>query len=160
MIEVDKNLFVSDENSCFYEDRSDWVVVHACKHPCHLNGVGYQGNLHSGHPNYLVLEKENHLFLNMVDMARQLSHTFTKPIINAALNFIERNIKEKKVLIHCNKGESRSPALALLFLAKKKSVLSNDSYCKAKEEFTKLYPGYNPGRGVEIYLNKYWRELE
>jgi len=160
MIEVDKNLFVSDENSCFYEDKEDWVVIHACKHPCHLRGVGYRGNLHSNHPNYLVLEKENHLFLNIVDMVRLLSHNFTEPIINAALNFIERKIQEKKVLIHCNKGESRSPALALLFLAKRKAVLSNDSYSKAKEEFTKIYGRYNPGRGVDLYLNQYWTKLK
>jgi len=160
MMEVDNNLFVSNERSCFYENKADWVVVHACKHPCHLIGVGYKGNLSSNHPNYLKLEKDNHLFLNMVDMNRPLSHEFTEPMVVVALNFIERNIQSKKVLIHCNRGESRSPALALLFLAKRKSILNNDSYSKAKEEFIKLYPNYNPGRGVEIYLNQYWNELE
>jgi hypothetical protein len=88
MIEIHKNLFVGNESDCFYDDRDGWVIAHACKHPCHQKSVGYRGNLNRNHPNYLILEKENHIFLNMVDMKRPLSNVFTEPIILATLNFI------------------------------------------------------------------------
>ena len=160
MIKLHENLFVGDGNDCFYEDKPDWVVVHACKHPCHQRAVGYSGNLNRLHPNYLILSKENHLYLNMVDMSMPLSHEFTLPIISTTLDFIEKNIGSKKVLIHCNLGRSRSPALALLFLAKRKNVISNKGYQNAKEDFVKIFPSYQPGKGIESYLIDYWDELK
>lgn len=160
MLNIYKNLFIGNESDCFYGDRSGWVVVHACKHPCHQKALRYRGNLNESHPNYLVFEKGSHLFLNMVDMIQPLLHRFSKPIISSALNFIDKNIKSNNVLIHCNLGKSRSPALALLFLAKRKNVISNISYKQAKDEFIKLFPQYQPGQGIEIYLIKYWGLLK
>ena len=160
MIKVYENLFVGNESSCFWDTRAEWAVIHACKHPCHQRAVGYRGSLNRNHPNYLILERDNHLFLNMVDMDQQLSHEFTEPIISAALKFIEENIQSKKVLIHCNLGQSRSPALALLFLAKRENVLSNENYQEAKEDFIRICPQYCPGRGIEIYLLNHWSQLE
>ena len=93
MKELYKNLYVGDECDCFYGNKPDWVVIHACKSPCHQKAVGYKGNLNPAHPNYLIKETESHLFLNMVDMTAPLSHKFTEPIITTAMNFIERNIK-------------------------------------------------------------------
>ncbi len=159
MKELYKNLYVGAEYDCFYENKHDWIVIHACKSPCHQKAVGYKGNLNPTHPNYLTKETEDHLYLNMVDMTAPLSHKFTEPIITTAMNFIERNIKTKNVLIHCNLGMSRSPALALLFLAKKAKILPNTNYKDAKEEFVKLFPLYKPGRGIEIYLTEYWDEI-
>ena len=159
MIKICEKLFVGDDSDCFYEEKPGWVIIHACKHPCHLRAVGYRGNLSKTHPNYLIFQRGSHLFLNMVDMNRTLSHEFTEPIITKTLDFIEKNIEDNNVLIHCNRGNSRSPALALLFLAKKKNVLSNASYQTAKSEFTDIFSAYNPGRGIDSYLNLYWSEL-
>ena len=160
MIEVDENLFVGDESDCFYNEKEGWAVVHTCKHPCHQKAIGYRGSLNRNHPNYLILERSNHLFLNMVDMDMRLSHEFTEPIVTAALDFIENHIDTKGILIHCNLAQSRSPALAMVFLAKRKSSISNETYPLAKEDFIKLYPNYTPGRGVESYLIKHWRDLQ
>jgi len=159
MIRVSANLFIGGGSDCFYTDKSDWAVVHACKDPCHKIAVNYTGNLNKTHPNYLICETGNHLFLNLVDMAA-LSNEYTEPIIFASLNFIEKNISSKNILIHCNIGRSRSPALALLFLAKRKNVISNESYQKAKEEFNRIFPNYMPGRGIETYLYTYWTQLK
>ena len=95
----------------------------------------------------------------MVDMNRTLSHKFTEPIITTALDFIEKNIGEKNILIHCNLGRSRSPALALLFLAKRNSILNNASYQEAKKDFMNIFPYYQPGIGIDSYLNLYWSKL-
>ena len=160
MIKIHDNLFVGNENDCFYDNLENWVVIHACKSPCHQKAVGYRGNLNKNHPNYLILEKEKHLYLNMVDMNMMLSHEYTEPIVKATLNFIERNIDSKNVLIHCNLGRSRSPALVMLFLAKRKDVLPNNNYVEAKREFLKLFPDYIPGIGIERYLEKFWDQLK
>jgi len=100
-------LFIGNSRDCFYENRKDWVVVHACKNPCHCFAVGYTGSLNKEHPNYLSLEQGNHLYLNIVDMPKPLSPIYTNPIIKSALDFIEKHINSKKVLIHCNLCESR-----------------------------------------------------
>jgi hypothetical protein len=159
VIKIYEKLFVGDNSDCFYEEKPGWVIIHACKHPCHQKAMGYRGNLKKTHPNYLIFQRKSHLFLNMVDMNRTLSHVFTEPIISKTLAFIENNIMDNNVLIHCNRGYSRSPALALLFLAKKKNVLSNASYEKAKSEFIDIFSEYIPGRGIDSYLNLYWNEL-
>lgn len=158
MEEVSDSLFVGDENDCHHG--SEIAVVHACKHPCHQNAVGYSGSLPQSHPEYLVSSREPDLYLNIVDMDRKLSHEYTEPIVSATLDFIEEKIESNDVLVHCNKGRSRSPALAMLFLGKRTDEFSDSSYRDAKHAFKDIYPRYQPGRGVEAYLRDYWDELE
>ena len=64
-----------------------------------------------------------------------------------------------KLLVHCNQGGSRALSLALLFLAKCRAALSNDSYLEARSEYEKLYPGYKPGPGIQAYLRSKWHKL-
>lgn len=158
MIKINDKIHLGDNFSCFYEDKEGWAVIHACKTPCHQRAVNYKGSLQPNHPNYLIKENGKHLYLNMVDMDR-LMDKFTRPIINKAMEFMRENIKDHNILIHCNVGLSRSPGLALVFLAKISKEISNDSYDEAKKDFIKLYPAYQPGRGVDDYLRKYWDEL-
>jgi predicted protein tyrosine phosphatase len=157
MIEVSKNLFVGSEGDCF-NNREGWVVIHACKHPCHQIKVGYMGSLPKHHPRYLIDEDSNNLYLNLVDMEKELSTEFTDPIIKKAMEFIENNISSKKVLIHCNLGESRAPSIALIYLAKAGLVPKED--CKtAVEEFKKHYPIYSPKTGIMLYIKNNWKSL-
>lgn len=156
MQEVYERVFVTNELSCTHGD-GELAVVHACKSPCHQNAVGYTGNLSNQHPNYLVLEKENDLFLNIIDPAEPL---FMPPLFSHFIEFSNKHWSQgKKIIIHCNQGESRAPSLALLFLAKVVSVIPNDSYGAAREEFEKLYPRYNPGQGIQKYFAKNWSVL-
>ena len=91
-------------------------MVHTCKSPCHQSAVGYQGKLPNTHPNYLVLETENNLFLNIID---PLAPLFMPPLFTAFLAFANKHWGQgKKLLIHCNQGESRAPSLAMLFWQK------------------------------------------
>lgn len=159
MKELSDGIFVGAEQSCRKGD-GDWAVVHACKHPCHQDAVGYSGSLSSSHPEYLVAERGTDLYLNMVDMARQLRHEYTEPIISAALDFTEKHIALRNVLIHCNQGMSRSPCLALLYLAKRDGAIPGTSFTDAKEAFRDLYPRFHPGNGINKYLHEYWAALE
>ncbi|VVB82724.1 Dual specificity phosphatase, catalytic domain [uncultured archaeon] len=154
---INERICIGDNSSCFCGDKDGWVVIHACKIPCHQMAVGYKGSLPKNHQNYLIKEDEKNLYLNMIDNDIW-SPQFIAPMIKRYVEFMKKNIKNN-VLIHCNVGLSRSPALALIFLAKISKEISNDSYDDAKNDFLKLYPAYKPGYGVDDYLRKYWNDL-
>ena len=158
MVEIFKNIFIGTDQECSFNPPSDFAIIHACKYPCHAKAVGYRGSLQSNHPYYLVMENGQNLFLNMVDMERELSPVYTHPIMKAAIAFIEKHIGERKILVHCNQGMSRSPSIALLYLARIGAIPS-DSYSNAVMSFQKLYSYFNPGRGIALYMNNNWDEL-
>ena len=156
MIEVYANLFIGGEDDCFYTDREDWAVIHACKSPCHQHVLSYRRSLPQGHPHYLIYERGNHLFLNMIDPDQPLF----KPILfTKSLDFIKTQIPRRKVLIHCNLGKSRSASIALLYLAKCVGVISQTNYDEAARDFARLFPDYEPGRGIATYLEAHWSEI-
>ena len=154
--EVMPNLAYGNEAACRHTSDGSLAVVHACKEPCHRQAVGYsQRSLPSSHPNYLALETEHHVYLNMIDPPQPL---FMMPSFEAFFAFVDRHIDERKVIVHCNQGESRAPSLALLYVAKRTEQLPNDSYAEAAQAFRKEFP-YNPGQGIQIWLEKHWGEL-
>jgi len=157
MFEVYPNLFIGSESECFFKHSNDWAVIHACKSPCHQRVVGYEGSLPSTHPNYLIYEVGNHLFLNMIDPSTPL---FKPQLFVASLDFIEKHISERKVLIHCNLGLSRAPSIALLYLAKRAKVINEEGYPEAVQDFLKLFRRYQPARGIALYLSIHWLEFE
>ena len=156
MFKVYPNLFIGTERECFFTQKDDWAVVHACKSPCHQRALGYKGNLDKNHPNYLVYENGNHLFLNMIDPTEPL---FMPPLFVASLDFVEKHISKRKVLIHCNLGLSRSPSIALLYLAKRAKIINGESYRKATQDFVKSFHQYQPRRGIALYLGIHWLEF-
>jgi predicted protein tyrosine phosphatase len=60
------------------------------------------------------------------------------------------------VLVHCNQGMSRSPAIGLLYLAKYTDQLPKSSFAEAEAAFRKLYPPYNPAPGVRGFMFQNW----
>jgi len=85
---------------------------------------------------------------------------FKPQLFVASLDFIEKHISERKVLIHCNLGLSRAPSIALLYLAKRAKVISGEDYRKATQDFVKLFPSYQPARGIALYLGIHWLEFQ
>jgi predicted protein tyrosine phosphatase len=82
------------------------------------------------------------------------------PLFTSFMVFSNKHWNEgRKLLIHCNQGESRAPSLAMLFMAKGLSAINNVSYESARSEFEKLYPRYNPGKGIETYFSRNWALL-
>ena len=157
MIDVHNGLYVGKKADCRVGD-PEWAVVHACKSPCHQRAVGYTGSLSKSHPYYLALERGTDLYLNLIDPPKPL---FMAPSFNSFLAFSRVQLEEgRKILIHCNQGESRAPSLALLLLAKLLSQISNESYEAARAEFEILFNGYNPGRGIQKYLTDHWSEFD
>ena len=156
MEEVHERVFVANDHSCT-SGSEQLAVVHACKSPCHQRAVGYRGKLQNTHPNYLVLKQENDLYLNIIDPPVPL---FMPPLFSDFLMFANEHWNSnKKLLIHCNRGESRAPSLALLFLAKGLSVINSESYQAARSEFEEIYPRYSPGKGIQTYFTNNWSTL-
>lgn len=156
MQEVYERVFVTDATSCLAGSH-DVAVVHACKSPCHQGAVGYSGKLPESHPNYLVLERDSDLYLNIIDPPFPL---FKPALFSSFLSFAKKHWDHgKSLIIHCNQGESRAPSLALLFLARTLAVIDDSSYSSARGEFQKLYPRYQPGNGIQTYFTQNWARL-
>ena len=155
MKEVHTNLFIGDDTDCsICTANAEFAIVHSCK-TCHQKVLGYRGVLPSAHPAYLVYEEGAHLYLNLVDMPNELPAEFGHPMVERAMRFISREIKTKKVLIHCNFGMSRSPSLGLAYLAIT-GVISKNSLEGAINEFQARYPKYSPGGGILLYMKRNW----
>lgn len=160
MIEVAKNLFVGNQND--YENlvkfRNDFSVVHACKEPYHRKALGYSGRgAPKNHPEYLIARRGSRLILNLIDVDDP--NYIPEEIIFKAVNFIEEELSHsKKVLVHCNQGESRGPGIGIICFARSKSV-SDLPYNSVRKEFEKVYPMYNPSLGINRFLELHWKKL-
>jgi len=153
MIKVHEKIYVGNETDCS-DNLPEFGIIHACKNPCHARAVGYQGSLPSTHPHYLFYSQNDNLYLNIIDPPIPL---FKIDIFIKYMEFVNMKWNEgKNLLIHCNQGESRAPSLALLFLAKNLGEISSDSFNSAKEDFISIYPAYNPGKGIQIFLEQNW----
>ena len=156
MYEVHTRLFIGTEVDCRLGDDT-WAVVHACKSPCHQKAVGYRGSLPPTHPNRLVLERGNDLYLNMIDPPQPL---FMPPLFTGFLEFGSRHWDAgRTLLVHCNLGESRAPSLAMLFLAKHLHVIGGSDFDTARTDFLVIFTRYAPGLGIQIYLREHWHEF-
>jgi predicted protein tyrosine phosphatase len=154
---VHDGLYIGSETDCRHSD-DKLAVVHGCKDPCHRRAVGYSGNLSPSHPNYLVLERGDDLFLSLIDPPGPL---FKLESFTAYLAFARRQVEEgRDILVHCNMGQSRAPSLAMLALAKVRGAIPDGSFDEAMESFLALWPSYHPGTGISRYLERHWVEIE
>ena len=116
------------------------------------NGVSYRsvfGYTKLGDDNYLYGYSDNILFLNLVD-AKDAKY-IPKSIIREALDFIDHELeKGNGVFIYCSLGESRSPSIAFMYLMESGLLTKDGDGVRA---FYKLYPKYNPGMGMQQYIN-------
>ena len=157
MKEVYKNLFVGSQIDFESNPKmfDDWCVVHDCKEPYHRQALGYIGrSAPKDSPYYLFLyDKKNHLILNMVDT--DSSDFFRDEMINEAISYIIKGLTSgKRVLIHCNQGESRAPSLAIFAL--RKIGVYGGTFNESIILFRSIYPNYNPKSGIYNYLRTHW----
>ena len=158
MIEIFPNLCVGDQDD--YEGyvrlQVGWSVVHACKEPYHRDALGYTGRgAPKDHPEYLVAIRDERLILNLID-ADNPAYIPTE-VINAAIRFIAEKLGDgKNVLLHCNQGMSRSPAIGLLYLVSHTDLLPASSLSDAEEKFQEIYPPYCPAMGIRGYMQQNW----
>jgi predicted protein tyrosine phosphatase len=133
--------------------------VHACKDPYHRQALGYTTHAApKGHPEYLIAARLGRLILNLIDADKV---AFIPPeIIDTGLAAIHANIGAAKVLVHCNQGFSRSPTIALLYLAKHTDQFRGMDSASAVQEFRRRYPAYAPARGMSDYVRLNWGKYQ
>ncbi len=158
MIEVHHGLFVgsqSDLESGIFEPDS-WAIVHACKEPHHREALGYKGRAaDKTHPEYLLARRGHRLILNLVDV--EDPRWIAPEIMDAAVTFIHENLTaDRSVLVHCNQGCSRSPSIAMLYIAMHTTRLPRSSYDQAKDVFVEIYPPFAPAGGMDGFLRDRW----
>ena len=120
-------------------------------------GFNYQDD-----PNYIMLYQDGLLSVNWVDADARFYDWKGQgvQVFNAILDFIGKELEyNSKVYICCDKGQSRSPSVALLYLAKRLHVLPDTSFEEAREKFLLLYPMYNPG-GIKDFISEHWEEIK
>jgi hypothetical protein len=156
MIEIYGDLFVgSERDEASIRGQAGWFVIHACKEPYHRQALGYRGQgAPKHHPEYLIAKRTGRLILNLVD-APDVNY-IPSEIIDAALAAIDQNIMSSRILIHCNLGQSRSPAIAFLYLAKYSSVFDGQVFEDALLHYRKLYPPFAPAKGMADYIRLNW----
>ena len=80
-------------------------------------------------------------------------------LFSSFFTFMERTYERGwDVLIHCDRGESRSPSLALLYLARN-HIITSSGYADAAWAYRKIDPYYHPGRGIAVFLANNWKKL-
>ena len=154
MYKICNNLYVgSDMRYKSIRNEKDWCVIHACKEPYHRQLLRYTSRgCPSSHPEYYFAERDNILYLNLVD-ANDVDY-IPQVVIDKAIDFIKKHISKYKVLVHCNQGYSRSPSIALLYLryTGQMNLPIEQAYTKFKE----IYPKFQPNKGMNDYIIKHW----
>lgn len=139
------------------------AIVHSCKEPCHRRVLGYSGRgAPEDDPEYLIAERKNPdaLYLNLIDPDH--ADYIPREIMDTAVRWVLRMLREgRPVVIHCDQGKSRAPALALLVLLEKgrypRPADRALGYAELEAAFKeRVYPDFQPGRGVRDYLNLHW----
>ena len=159
MVEIQPNLFVGAQHDYAGDVRGQdgWCVVQACREPYHRQALGYTGqSAPRHHPEYFAARRGDLLILNLNDAANP-AH-IPNQIMDAALDFIDESLGTgHRVLVHCNQGQSRAPAIGLLYLAAKSDVFFGLDYPTAHDHFRELYPLYAPSTGIRGFLTTHWR---
>ncbi len=148
------NLYIGDKKYRRDADGTE-TVVHACK-SAHRKRLKYKVSLGKDHPSYTVFEDGQQLYINWID--DPVGKYFYVETFNQAMDFMNRHIIDKKVIIHCDQGHSRSAVLGMLYSAKRLKIVPDD-FEKAVSEFRILYPAYAPS-GIAIFVLEHWGEFK
>ena len=140
-------------------------IIHACKSPCYMAMAGTPRE--KDDPEYLAIEQSgmgiggDQLYLNLIDPPLPL---FKVQSFITALDWIDAHgvldITAPDILIHCNQGASRSPTIALLWMAKRARELGS-TFAEARTAFSSPLifnrgmgaMNYMPGAGIVTFLS-------
>ncbi|MCX5632289.1 MAG: hypothetical protein NTW93_01215 [Phycisphaerae bacterium] len=157
---LNTNLYIGAMADLDEINYQDWAVVHATQtvHYKIFNWDRKFNKPNKNHPNYICYEKDNRFSLNWVDGEAHLFNWSGAGTFIKVLDFIDKWIQTKTVLIHCDQGQSRSPTLGLLYLAKRAKLIPCQSFELARTEFVKMYPYYSPS-GIGDYVKTKWEDI-
>lgn len=169
MKQVSTNLYVGtveDFQEILDNSLSDahWSILGACKDPLHRKYAKLQGAACAGYsgrampkdePEYLFAKRNHALYCNLID-ANDMKY-IPDAIIEECLEFISKELaQDRKVLIVCNKGESRSPSIALMYMIEIGEFDDCKDWDMVLEWFREVYPAYNPKKGFYDYVKQFY----
>lgn len=153
----DTNIYVGTREDSRLRHDPSWAVVNTAK-TVHVEVMGWGNTPPRDHPHYLAFEDGQFLSFNWVDgPARMYDWSGPESFIRA-MDFVDKWYETKSILINCDLGQSRSPSVALLYLAKRLHKIDSSSFSSARKEFQALYPAFSPG-GIGDYLTTHWNEI-
>ena len=130
------------------------AVIHACKFPCYTSRISPTKSYPKDNPRYLWVEDDHDLYLNIIDPP-------TKPLfqIESIYKVLAFGEGRQSILVHCNQGQSRSVALAILLWSFYGD--RHDSFEEAKKDFEEAHPDYpvTPNRGIQEFLTTNWNNI-
>ena len=154
---ITDNLFVcsAEEYDQFSKSHYDFVAIRASliTFVRTIKRLRNEGQSVSSLSPYVIVNNE--LILKLRDSHR-LSD-IDPVIIDAALNWIYSNITQRIVIIHCSKGQSRSPSIAMLYL-NCIGYFENFSFEESEQIFKKIYPDYSANKGIREFLSLNWEK--
>lgn len=168
MKKIIENLYIGTVENIPFAEQWGYSILGACKEPLHRQHAKLQGASEEGYvgrampkdePEYLFAERDHALYLNLID-AREAKY-IPDECINKALDFIDKEIADNRdVLIVCNKGESRSPSIAFMYLIEKWLFDSFLwwSFESVLNVFLIFYDCYNPSNGMKEYVKNFWEK--
>lgn len=153
------SLYVGTREDAAVRSDDAWALVNTAK-TVHCEIMGWGGRPPSGHPNYVVFEEGRLLSFNWVDGPAHLFDFEGRGVERfiRALDFIDRWYPTRRVLINCDQGQSRSPTVALLYLAKRLKTISGASFAAARVDFQRIYPPYDP-KGIADFVGENWEGI-
>lgn len=162
MVEIAPRLFIATEDEISDLNPFEYSLCSLAQTFHYQIHSWKRGENHKNDPCYLMCSHSNQILsVNWVDGDERLFDYQGKGVetLQKILTWIEYQLDHnRKVLVMCNQGLSRSPTVALVYLAKVLKTLPNSSFTKAKEQFLNDYPEYQP-KGIADFVNHHWSEL-
>jgi hypothetical protein len=148
MKEIYSRLYIGgDPDYLKVADDPDWRVLRATKEGegGHRSLLGYTERAAPLGKDYLHAKKGRVLALNLIDA--DSADYIPNAALDTGLDYISESLRlGHKVLVACNRGESRAPSLGLLWLVQNGKLPAN--FSQALRQFKSLYPDYDPAPGI------------
>lgn len=168
MNKIVEHLYVGTVDWIPLAEQHGFSILGACKEPLHRQHARLQGASEEGYitrsmpknePEYLYAERNHALYLNLID-APDMKY-IPDACIEKALDFIDKEMADgRNVLIVCNKAESRSPSIALMWMMRNNYFRGDESFALVQSVFRdKIFcPFYNPRKGMMDYVENFWNK--
>lgn len=123
----------------------------------HKETLGYTSNAAPKGKNYLSVEANNRIAINIIDMEdpNMIPFECIKLALDYAKKWLDRG---KNILIACNSGHSRGPTTGLMFLRSIGDMPHH--FVKSENIYRTLYRKYDPGAGMRQMARSNWSALE
>lgn len=138
----------------FLDLHPDGCLIHAAKEPFHRRFVGYSGRgCPKSHKEYYSALRGTELALNLIDPDDKM-FVADECFIKACKYLDEWYEQGKVILVHCNQGRSRSPAIIFYHMCQY-GLYQDCTFEEAIDDFEEhIYPEFNPSRGIRDFLKE------